>query len=401
MEFLFPANWYLLPAIGFWMSAFLVFHTYFLYPLLLRFWSSNRTVTKPALPDDAQLPHVSVLMAVYNEAAVIRQKMEALLALDYPADRLRIYVGSDRSSDGTNAILRAYAARYDHIHVWYAEQRTGKSQILNRLYATLTVRTPAAPDHLLLLTDANVFPAPDLLRQMIPHFQRPAIGLVDSHMQHVGTDAGGIAASEDRYIRREVRIKHAESQLWQAMIGPFGGCFMLRSDLYEPIPSHFKVDDFYLALTLLERGYGAVNELDAVCTETVGSNLSGEFRRKRRIGTGNFQNLRRFRALWLRCWTPVGFALLSHKVLRWLVPFFLIVALGGSLLLALGGYALYQLAFAVQVLLWFVLPLLDARLGIGGFARDLRYFVQMNYALLLGFVDWRRGVKDGTWEPVR
>ena len=319
----------------FWGSAAGVFHTYFLYPFLLDVWTRRTPpLVHPPVPEP-DLPFVSVLMAVYNERTVIRQKMEALLALDYPPDRLRIYVGSDCSTDGTNEVLARYAA--PPTLVWYATERTGKPGILNELYQRATDHRPAGPDHLLLLTDANVFPRPDALRRLVRPFQDPTIGLVDSHMQHTGTAAGGIAASEDRYIRREVRIKDAESRLWRAMIGPFGGCFALRSELFESVPRHFKVDDFYLAMRVFERGYGAVNQLGAVCTETVGSSLDGEFRRKRRIGTGNFQNLKRFRGLWGRFWTPVGFALFSHKILRWLVPVFLLVALIASAILALWG----------------------------------------------------------------
>ena len=388
----------------FWTCAAGVFHTYFLYPFLLRVWSRRRPPLRfPSVPE-AELPFVSVLMAVYNERAVIEQKMSALLALDYPPERLRIYVGSDLSTDGTKEILARYE-NHDAVEVWYAEARMGKPRIVNFLAEFALEHTPAGTKHLFLLTDANVFPEPDILQKLARPFQDARIGLVDSHMRHTGTAAGGIAASEDRYIRREVAIKQAESQLWRAMIGPFGGCFALRSDLFEPVPPHFKVDDFYLAMRTFERGYGAVNQLDAVCTETVGNSLRGEFRRKRRIGTGNFQNLLRFRRLWLRPWTAVGFALLSHKVLRWLVPVFILGAFLASAVLALWGRPLYQLALVVQLLLWFVLPALDWLLpGLHhrwSLPRHLRYFVRMNQALFLGLLDALGGVSDGTWEPVR
>lgn len=379
-------------------------HTYLFYPFLLKFLARRRTPTDPPFLQEDELPRVSVLMAMYNEEVVVERKLKTLLALDYPTDLLEIFLGSDRSSDRTDDICRRYAARHPNIHFRRFEQRTGKPGIVNALYASARKQV-SSHDHLLLLTDANVFPRPDLLRHMVRHFHDPRIALVDAHMQHTGADGGGIAASEDAYIRREVRIKHHESVLWQRMIGPFGGCFAMRAELFRPVPSNYKVDDFYLAMSLLERNFLAVNDLAAVCTETVSREIADEFRRKRRIGTGNFQNLWRFRGLWLRPWRITGFALLSHKILRWLTPFALMPAFVCSVILAVGtDLLLYRIALVVQLLLWGFLPLLDVlfpqlhrhwRLP-----RHVHYFLRMNLALALGCFDWMRGVRDGTWEPV-
>lgn len=398
-------SWYFPFALLFWLSAVAVFHTYLLYPLLLKVLAHRRPVPDPPLLASEELPPVSVLMAVYNEDLVIEEKLQTLLALEYPTDRLRIFVGSDRSVDETDAICRRYADRFSQIRFQRFEQRTGKPGIINTLFER-AAKEVSHDGHLLLLTDANVFPRPDLLKLLTRHFQNPAIALVDAHMQHTGADAGGIAASEDAYIQREVRIKHYESVLWQQMIGPFGGCFAMRASLFEPVPTHYKVDDFYLAMSLQERGYRAVNDLAAICTETVGRELSDEFRRKRRIGTGNFQNMWRFRGLWLRPWRAGGFALLSHKILRWLTPFALLLAFVSTLFLAVSArLPFYQVALGIQVLLWGLLPLLDLLLPklhqLWRLPRHVHYFLRMNLALLLGFYDWLRGVHDGTWEPVR
>ncbi|MBK7410788.1 MAG: hypothetical protein IPJ40_23680 [Saprospirales bacterium] len=187
------------------------------------------------------------------------------------------------------------------------------------------------------------------------------------------------------------------------MIGPFGGCYLLRSDLFDPIPPNFLVDDFYIAMRAFEKNARAINDLDARCYEAVSHEIKEEFRRKSRIAAGNFQNLVTFRHLWFPPLTALGFSFFSHKILRWLGPFFLFFMFLSSFALALQGNNLFLGLFLFQLALWGLIPLLDSlllRVGIHSFSlRSIRYFFAMNLALLAGFFRFFRGVRSGAWDP--
>ena len=167
------------------------------------------------------------------------------------------------------------------------------------------------------MTDANVLFDKQTIFELVKHFKNSTIGLVDSKMQNIGIKKDGISFQEKTYISSEVSVKQRESLLWGAMMGPFGGCFAFRKNLWGEIPSHFLVDDFYLNMLILEKGFKSINEPKALVFEDVSNNLKDEFNRKIRISTGNFQNLFHFKHL-LFDFSWVAFVFFSHKVLRWL-----------------------------------------------------------------------------------
>ena len=393
---------------GLWLSglaALALLHTYWFYPTYLR-------VRERHLPPDqsppypAVYPTVSVLVAAYNEEAIIVEKLRTVLASTYPSERLHLYVGSDRSTDRTNALLHELAADEPRLQVFPFTERRGKPGVINELAARALARHPAAPDHIFLLTDANVLLEPDTLRNLVRHFAaEPALALVDSHLVHTRPGSGGVGGSERAYIGREVRIKYREGRLWRRMIGPFGGCYALRSNYFRPVPPDSLVDDFYLAMQVFVRGGGARNDLAAYSYEAVGERLDEEFRRKARISTGNVQNLRTFRRLWWPPTTPLGFAFFSHKILRWLGPLWLLLLYGGAAWAAGGGNMPGVYLFTGINVLLVGLPLLDwglHHLGLpAGPLRTWRYFVLMNVALGLGWWRYLTAEQRGIWEPPR
>jgi cellulose synthase/poly-beta-1,6-N-acetylglucosamine synthase-like glycosyltransferase len=222
-------------------------------------------------------------------------------------------------------------------------------------------------------------------------------------MINVGMKKEGISVQEKAYISREVRIKHEESLLWGTMMGPFGGCFAIRKSLFKPVPSNFLVDDFYLNMLVLEAGYKAINNPKAHVFEDVSNDIAIEFKRKIRIATGNFQNLSRFKKLLWPPWKGLGFSFLSHKVIRWLGPFFLILAFISLFVLSFDSKTYLILFFAYIFLL--VVPLLDWLLKKLNFhifiLRFITHFCAMNLAMFIGFVRKNRGVKSNVWEPTK
>ena len=386
-------------ALVFWTCLLLVAHTYVLFPGLLGWLARGRFQNADVYaPAATELPAVDILLAAHNEEAVIEQKVRSTFATTYPLDRLRLLVGSDNSSDHTNTLLTRLAAEFPQLRFEAYTQRTGKPTVIENL-----ARQAMAP--VLVLTDANVFFAPDTLYELVKHFRNPAIGLVGGHILNPEHRAEGISGQEKAYLERENVMKFQEGVLWGAMMGAFGGCFAVRRACYHSAPASFLVDDFYITMAVLRDGYRAINELDAVCYEDVSDHLPEEFRRKARISAGNFQNLAEFRALLSPKWGGVAFAWWSHKVLRWLTPHLLLGLLAATVgLVALGAGGFYQVALAGQLALPALL-LLDAALRRSGrHGRVLRFvthFYSMNAALLLGWWRYLRGIKTTVWQPTQ
>lgn len=387
----------------FWLCLSLLLHTYVLYPALLRGLARSREPNQVCFRREDPLPFVSVILSVYNEESVIGKKLETLFELHYPKDRMAFYVGSDHSTDRTNEIITGMTGRRADFHFFPYPGRTGKPGVVNRLAAEAISRRPVDSDHLFLITDASVFLSPDTLFHLVKHFKNRQIAIVDAHMQHQGMRERGISRSENQYISRELMLKYHESVVWGKMIGPFGGCYVLRSDYFVDIPPAYLVDDFYIAMRVFEKGGMAINDLDAICVETVSHEIGEEYRRKARISAGNFQNLWTFRRLW---WPPVGipnFAFFSHKVIRWIGPFLLLGMLIALLVLALSGNIFYWVAFFMVSGVLIILPIFDVVLSRIGFhffiLRSIRYFVWMNAALLEGFFKFIKGIKTNVWEP--
>lgn len=260
------------------------------------------------------------MMALHNEEKVIVGKIESLLKQKYPQEKFNIFIGSDASTDKTNNLVSNLAHTHPNIYFFPFEKRRGKPGVINKLQSKVAERFPVGHNSLYLLTDANVLLEEKTLPNLVRHFKNREIVLVDAHMKYMGTQEGGIAQPENTYLSREVKIKEAESKAWGTMIGPFGGCFCLRSTHYTHVPENFLVDDFYIAMNAMKDGALAINDLEAICYEKVSTLASEEYRRKKRISTGNFQNLFTYYRL-LNPFSKLGFSFISHKVLRWMGPF--------------------------------------------------------------------------------
>jgi len=394
----------LLVDIVFWGCLTALLHTYFFYPLLLLLLARGKQNNTLIYRTDEGLPYISVIMSVYNEEKVIDDKLRSLIAQDYPAAKLAFFIGSDGSDDATDRIVRSWEATAGRVHFFPFARRRGKPQVINELVAlALRQHRPAGREHVLLITDANVMLSKQTTRRLAEHFRRESIAIVDANMVHTGMTADGISQAENTYISSEVRLKHCEGIVWRKMIGPFGGCYALRSTFFTPIPENFLVDDFYIAMRAFEKGGDAVSEPEAVCYEAVSHEMREEYRRKARISAGNFQNLRTFHHLWWPVDDALAFAFFSHKVLRWCGPFFLIGLLTANAILAWQSNIFYRtlLFFMLAVLL--VAPMVDyllTALKINVLPlRGIRYFMVMNFALLEGFFKYVKGIKTNVWEP--
>ncbi len=379
----------------FYISLFLIFYTYVIFPGILHLFSRFRQRVKNP-EHNKEFPKVSIIISVFNEEKVIKEKIESIINSEYPAENVELIIGSDASSDGTSGIVNSYANKNSNLRFFEFPERRGKPAVINDLVSH-------AVNPIIVMTDANVFFEKSMLKLLIRHFSDEKIGLVGSNILNVGMKKDGISIQEKSYIERENLIKYREGILWGCMMGPFGGCYALRKNLFEKVPNDFLVDDFYISMKIIEKGYHCINELEAICYEDVSNDMGQEYKRKSRISAGNFQNLKTFSHFLFRPFSPAGYCFISHKVLRWFTPFFIITSL-----ISLGFLSIYfQFYFYLLLgeMLLLCTPFFDWLARKAGLhlrlLRFISYFTYMNVALLKGFFQFMGGVSSGVWTPTK
>jgi poly-beta-1,6-N-acetyl-D-glucosamine synthase len=368
--------------IVFWISLVLVFYSYVLYPGLLPLLA--RTFGRPTIKDDNFYPSVAVLVPVYNEEKVIRMKIENLLALDYPADRYTIRIGSDCSTDATHDIVRSF--KNERVDLWIAPRRGGKTEVLNHL-------VPLIDADIILFTDANTMHHPDSLKKLVRSFADPSVGGVAGSIKHRGAKE----EREERLYRSfESMLKYFESRL-HSSIAAFGGFYSIRKSLFRPI--HFNAysnDDVLIPMNLIRMNHRVVFDPEALSEEDMTESIAQEFTRRIRIGAGNFQAF-----FWLldflnplRGWP--WFCYLSHKVTRWFSPFLLAAAfLCSALLWLLTASAVFSIVPLTGIL--FMAIGLSFLVVPGRINRPAFYFLSMNTALILGLIRYCKGIQSAAW----
>ncbi len=380
-----------------------MFHCYVFYPFILRVLSSGKKDNEITfVPNGEQLPNVFVVFSVFNEEKVIREKLESIFNATYPLHKLKVYLGSDNSTDNTNNIISEYVLKYPQlIFVPYAE-RNGKPKVLDKLVNRINESNQIRSKDVFVFTDANVIFTTSTITELVKHFKNESIGLVAANIISKAVQQDGISLQEKTYTRGETAIKHWEGLIWGTMIGAFGGCYAMRADCWVDIPDNYIVDDFYLSMNVLAQGKKAISEMNAKCIEDVSNDVEQEFNRKARIQTGNLQNLSTYWKLLFR-FNAVSFCFFSHKIIRWMGPLFIALAYAtNAWLLSMGPF--YYFTFLLQNIL-LVSPVIDAifkRAGIHWMPlRFISYFYMMNLALLNGFIIYLTGVKSSTWTPTK
>jgi cellulose synthase/poly-beta-1,6-N-acetylglucosamine synthase-like glycosyltransferase len=394
-------------AFVFWLCVALIVYVYLLYPgilyLLTRFSSVHLHVSEDR---EKPLPTVTLLISAYREEAMIAQKLENSLAIDYPDGRLQILVAVDGQEDHTREIVQSFANK--GVDLVYSPERTGKINAIHRAMQ-------AAKGDIVVLTDANTFFVPGALRYLVAPLADPAIGAV-SGAKRILNQADSLANSEGLYWKYESFIKKQETRLGSCT-GVSGEIFAFRCNLFEPPPPWVINDDFILAMQILRKGYRVVYAPGALTFERISLSAKDEATRRARIVAGRYQALCMGRLLPLK--KPVlVWQVFSHKFLRLVVPF----AMAGALLANLAAviwpvnnaaYPWLQLAesparfwLGVQVL-FYGLAWLGNRLQQVRKASSLEkilylptYLVNSNLAAVSGLILFLSGRQTNLWSPV-
>jgi cellulose synthase/poly-beta-1,6-N-acetylglucosamine synthase-like glycosyltransferase len=372
----------------FWTCAALVVYPYVVYPLVLAALRRLRTTDAPAPLGDADLPQVSVLIAAHNEEAVIRSRIENLLDLDYPKEKLELVIASDASRDATTAIVREYEVR--GVALFDFTSRTGKASVLN-------ASIPRLAGEIAVLSDANTMMDRQALRRLVRWFADSKVGVVCGKL--VLTDPATGRNVDGLYWRYETLLKRYEGQIG-GLLGANGGIYAIRRSLFAGIPGDTIVDDFVLPLlTRLRTGCRIVYDETAIAYEETPPEMDAEFRRRARIGAGGFQSIALLWPLLNPARGAIAFTFFSHKVLRWLCPFFLLGAAAANLLLVnVGIYGATLMAFAVLCGMALIGHYLSGGSVVAKVTRLATMFATMNAALLVGFFRWAKGTQRAAWE---
>jgi len=334
----------------------------------------------------ARKPRVSVILAAYNEEKVIERTIKHWLALDYPPELLEIIVGSDASSDRTVEIAQQYSAQ--GVRVLAFPERRGKMAVISDSAA-------CAEGEILVLSDANTIVRPDAVAKLVRHFDHASVGAVCGEL-HLVTP-GGTPGHEGAYWRYEVTLKILESRL-DSVLGANGAIYAIRRELFPKLPHNVITDDFMIPMKVRAKDFRVLYDPEAIAIEEAPTSISDEFRRRMRIGAGNWQALWHCRSLLLPWRGFVSVAYGSHKVIRWFTPFLLPVGFLASALLLSNpiGRLLFtlQACFYLAALLGWLLGRVGFRIGL---LRLASYFLAINAALGLGMVRGVFGLQRAAW----
>ena len=366
----------------FWGSIALILYTYLGYPIAL--YLIGRLRPRKSRVVGGELPSVCLLVSAFNEDAVIREKIENSLALDYPSDRFQILIASDGSEDNTVNIAREYV---EHgVRLYHHAQRLGKSAVLNHVVPTLE-------QDIIVFTDANAMLEPDAIARLVDRFNE-SVGCVVGRSRYVNTDASCAGSGEGLYWKYESLVWKLESDLNSLLVGA-GALISIRRHLFRELFTDV-ANDFQIPMDVSMLGSGVVYEPAAIVTERVPIEWREEFDRKARIvlrGITGFSALRS-RIRGFRRWQFI-----SHKFLRWMVGVLALGTLVANLALALTS-PFYAATLGLQ-LVFYTLALMGWRHRGGAPSRYQYvpfYFTMVNFAATVALFRFATGRRQALWE---
>lgn len=378
-----------------WLSVAAVLYHYVGYPALVLALARWRPAPPHRHHDDrhGEWPSVTLLIAAYNEERVIEGKLLNSLQLDYRG-KLEIIVVSDGSTDTTPDIVRRYADRA--VVSMHEPARRGKTAALNR-------GVEAAGGDVLVFSDANNDFNRDALTALVRHMADESIGGVCGIKQIKEAGDREASAGDGMYWRYESAIKTAEGRVG-TITNADGEIFAMRRSLWRPIAEHIINDDAQITFDIVEQGRRILYEPDARSAEYASIRIEDDFHVKVRMVAGGFQTIVQH---WRKLFPPrsaFAFAFISHKVLRYLIPLFLLAILMGSLVLALQGEMAFVVLLGVQLAFYAVAGWGWRRVHAGPMPTAIYvpfYFTAMNLAALFGFWRFVTGRQGTSWRKAQ
>lgn len=378
--------------LSFWFLIFLIVYCYFGYPLILGLLARwGRPVRKG---DD--LPPVSLVISVHNEEDVIRAKLENLLSLDYPRDKLEILIGSDGSSDQTDTIIASL--RDPRVKLFANPERRGKMVTINEL-------VQRAGNGIIVFADARQLFDDDAVKKLVANFADETVGCVSGELM-LSKKENPTSQGINLYWNYEKWLRGRESRI-HSMLGATGAIYAIRKELFTPVPANIVLDDMYVPLKIVEKGYRAIFDETAKAYDEIAESAREEHTRKARTLFGNYQIFGLFLNLFNPFRSPVAIQLFSHKFLRVVVPFLMVAVF--FLNLGLLQKNLYLPVFVLQ-LLFYAMAVLGClsrheKYGIFRAVSKVCYvpyvFCLLNFSALAGFFKFAGARQGIAWQKAR
>lgn len=374
----------------FWVLASLIFYTYIGYPLAV--FLLSLLFPRPIRKDDFT-PMLSVIIAAYNEERDLATKLENVLSLDYPKEKLEIIVASDCSSDRTDSIAREYAYRGVILH--RQAGRFGKTRAQQQAVKVST-------GEILVFSDATTIYQHDALRKIVRSFADPEVGCVAGQLIYVDRSSTVVGQGCRSYWGYEKFLKRCESKLG-SLIGVSGCLYAVRRTCQARLANQM-IDDFVIATEIRLQGLRTVYEPEAISTEDTNNRSNDEFRMRVRVIAQTLRALYQYREVFsFGRYGLFAFQMFSHKLLRYVVPVFLLGVLATNWLL-IDKSPFYYYALVTQ-------GVIGLAMLVGGIAERLNikigplaipyYFALVNIASVAGFLKFASGETQVVWEPAR
>jgi poly-beta-1,6-N-acetyl-D-glucosamine synthase len=382
----------------FWVSLFIIVYTYVGYGILLYIILKLKTVLKgkQAPVPIGYTPSLTFIVAAYNEAYCIREKIDNTLSLKYPEDKIQYIFVTDGSTDNTADIIK----EYPRIKLMHKDGRSGKIAAVHR--AMQEVNTD-----IVVFTDANTMVNEDALLMMSRHYSDPTVGAIAGEKRVQIDTTADATAGEGFYWKYESKLKKWDSELY-SVVGAAGELFSIRTNLYQPVEPDTILDDFMISMHIALKGYRIIYEPDAYAMEKASADTSEELKRKIRIAAGGVQSTIRLKSLLLPFKQPVlTFEYISHRILRWvLTPYLMILVFILNIMFVLGAGWVSMYGFIMIAQLFFYGAALLGRLLE---AQQLKikiffipyYFCLMNYAVIAGMFRYLFGEQSVLWEKAK
>lgn len=365
------------------ISILLLLYSFLGFPALI--WIAAGIRGWRSRPDPDCCPGISILLAVYNEQAVINQKIENFLQLAYPKQRLEMIIVSDGSDDKTVKIVRSCTS--ERIRLFVQSKRIGKTLALN-----LAARE--AKGDILVFTDANSIYHAEAIHRLAQHFNQPEVGLVSGRSVYLDQQnryeaSGGLYRSYEEFIKRQ-------ESATVSIVGADGAIYAMRKELYEPLPAEH-INDLIHPMQVVVRGYRTVQEPRAVCQEISSADPAQELRRQTRIMAQSWRivlsqlpaviNAGRWGYLW---------ALISHKILRWMTLPLMAILLASNLFLLAKGQ--FFVAFFWGQAAFYIAAVLGC-IRVSRLLRIPAMFILLHLAAVFGLYRLLTGHEYTTWNP--
>lgn len=377
-----------------WTSIFLIVYAYAGYPALIVFlslFSRNKVQTSEIRPQ------VSFLIAAYNEEKDIEEKLKNCFELDYPQDKLEIVVASDGSTDATDKIVKQYENNDAGVRVILhrVEGRLGKTAAQNSA-------VKVCQGEIIIFSDAASMYDPAAVRALVRNYADPKVGAVSGMYNYIKDDKSSAGLATILFWQLENFIKSRQTKI-KTITGCCGCIYSLRKELYTDLPPEI-ISDLVEPLTIIKKGYRIVFEPDALALEETAGDTKDEFKMRIRVIVRGMNGMLFVKELFNPKKYPfVAFQLISHKLLRWMVPVFAIVVFISNMILVNASF-FYALLFVCQIF-FYVLALAGYYLERKRFHKILfyipLYFCTVNLAALISIFRVMRKKNIVTWQTKR